>query len=196
MSKIEQNREKKRKAILASAQDVFLSDGYVLANMDKIAAHAQMTKQTVYRYYPSKIDLFQATLRHIGEQPDEGFLEHLNNSDPKQALTDFARDFITFHLSDEHLATYRLLVAESAKAPEILESFQSVGPNETHDRLFRFFSERLNIQEPESPIRLWTGMLLALRGEVLMGMAKPSQIQINAHVDAATQTLLAALRQD
>ncbi len=34
MSKIEQNREKKRRAILEAAKENFLSEGYVLANMD------------------------------------------------------------------------------------------------------------------------------------------------------------------
>ncbi len=77
MSKIEQNREKKRRAILEAAKENFLSEGYVLANMDKISAHAGMTKQTVYRYFPSKAALFEATLRQIGENMDGGFVTHL-----------------------------------------------------------------------------------------------------------------------
>ncbi|MGF1681909.1 TetR/AcrR family transcriptional regulator [Photobacterium minamisatsumaniensis] len=193
MSKIEQNKEKKRRAILASAQDVFLSDGYVLANMDKISAQAQMTKQTVYRYFPSKIDLFQATLRKIGEQFDESYLEHLENPDTRAALTGFAKEFIAFHLSEEHIATYRLLIAESTKAPEILDSFKSVGSNETHEKLSLFFTERLKLKEAETPIRFWIGMLLSLRDEVLMELEKPNQTKIDHHAEQATAFLLVAI---
>ena len=52
MSKIEQNREKKKQAILVAAKEVFLLEGYTSASMDVIAAKASITKQTLYRYFP------------------------------------------------------------------------------------------------------------------------------------------------
>ena len=193
MSKIEQNKERKREKILVAAQETFLSEGYVLASMDRIAAHAQMTKQTVYRYFPSKIDLFQATLKEMGKSSEDGFLVHLKKTDTREALLGYARDFIRFHVSDEHIATFRLLVAESAKAPEITRSFLNVGPNKTTDTLSSFFSERFNIKDTESIIHLWTGMLLELRSGVLVGMEKPSKQQIDNRARVATDFLLAAI---
>ncbi|GAB3516396.1 TetR/AcrR family transcriptional regulator [Photobacterium alginatilyticum] len=193
MGKIEQNKEIKRRAILAAAQEIFLSEGYVLSSMDKIAAQARMTKQTVYRYFPTKIDLFQATLRHMGESLDDSFLTHLKNPNTRDALTGFARDFIGFHLSDNHIATFRLLVAESAKAPEIVSIFHAVGPDDTHEKLAAFFSERLDVKDTETTIKLWLGMLLSLRSGVLMGREKPSQHQIDEHARKATDFLLAAI---
>jgi TetR/AcrR family transcriptional regulator, mexJK operon transcriptional repressor len=192
MGKIEQNKERKKRAILAAAQEIFLSEGYVLTSMDKIAAQAQMTKQTVYRYFSSKIELFQATLSEMGENIEDDFHTHLENADTREALLGFARDFIRFHLSDEHIATYRLLVAESGKAPEITRSFLSVGPDETEAALSSFFSKRINVKETESIIRLWTGMLLEPRSGVLVGMEKPSREQINSYAQVATDFLLAA----
>lgn len=193
MGKIEQNKEKKRQAILTSAQEIFLSEGYVLASMDKIAANAKMTKQTVYRYFPSKVDLFQATLRQIGKSVDNRFLRHLQDENTKKALLGFAKEFLYFHLSPEHLSIFRLLVAESAKAPEIIDSFLSVRSDNTNMELTTFFSQRLKIQDTESIIRLWTGMLLSLRSEVLMGMENPSQQQIETHAETATEFLLSAI---
>ncbi|WP_315983576.1 helix-turn-helix domain-containing protein [Aliamphritea spongicola] len=52
---------------MQAAQEVFLSEGFVQAGMDKIAAQAQVTKQTVYRYFPSKTELFKATLQYMGK---------------------------------------------------------------------------------------------------------------------------------
>ncbi|MGD1448285.1 TetR/AcrR family transcriptional regulator [Vibrio harveyi] len=193
MSKIEQNREKKRRAILEAAKENFLSEGYVLANMDKISAQAGMTKQTVYRYFPSKAALFEATLRQIGENMDGGFVTHLQKDDLRGALNSFGEYFVSFHLSDEHLATFRLLIAESAKAPEITTIFREVGPDDTDAKLTQFFRDRFDIKEPGTQIRLWTGMLLSIRSSVLMGMEKPTQAEIKEHVQEVTEFLLAAI---
>ncbi|WP_261845040.1 TetR/AcrR family transcriptional regulator [Aliamphritea ceti] len=193
MSKIEQNREKKRRAILQAAQEVFLSEGYVIASMDKIAAGAQVTKQTVYRYYPSKGELFKATLQYMGENSELDFIFHLQASDVREAMYRFARGFIEFHLADEHLATYRLLVSESAKAPEMVASFMEVGPDDTSARLAEFFIERLGIAEPETAIRLWSGMLLSQRAGALLGMEKPDQAAMESLAESSTDFLLAGL---
>ncbi|WP_375749215.1 TetR/AcrR family transcriptional regulator [Vibrio sp. HN007] len=194
MGKIEQKKELKRQTILAAAQEVFLSEGYELASMDKIASLAQMTKQTLYRYFPSKIELFQATLEKMGGDIDESFLTYLQNPAPKEALLGFAKAFIAFHLSEEHIATYRLLVTEGKKAPEIVDCFMSAGPNSTDEKLTQFFRERLDIDDCESVIDLWTGMLLSIRAGVLIGKVHPTQEQIEQHAVNATEFLLAAIK--
>jgi TetR/AcrR family transcriptional regulator, mexJK operon transcriptional repressor len=193
VGKIEQNKEQKRRAILAAAKQQFLAEGYLSANMGKIAEQAQVTKQTVYRYFPSKIELFQATLRVMGDNTGEHFLEHLKNPDAEEGLRRFALDFVHAHLSQDHLETYRLLIAESGKAPEMIESFFQVGPNETGATLARFFADRLKIQEPEQPIRLWIAMLLAFRDQVLLGQERPTEQELRDHVTAATDLLLLGL---
>lgn len=193
MSKVEQNKEKKRQAILQAAQDVFLTEGYVLASMDSIAAQAQVTKQTIYRYYPSKVELFKATLQHMGKSSEVSFLDHLQDPNTKKALRKFAKGFILAHLSKEHLATYRLLVAESGKAPEITSSFFAVGPDETDAKLSKFFAERLGIKNVETTVQLWTAMLLSHRQSVLIGMKRPSNQQIEKYAKETTDFLLAAI---
>lgn len=193
MQKIEQNKEKKRQAILQAAQDIFLSEGYVLTSMDNIAKRAQVTKQTVYRYYPSKIVLFKATLEHIGQSEEFDFLVHLENPNTKEALYKFAYGFIQVHLSAEHLATFKLLVSESGKAPEIVHSFCAVGMDEVNGKLSEFFIKRLGVKEAEISMQLWTAMLLAQRESVLIGMKKPSDQEIQAYAKKATDFLLAAI---
>lgn len=194
MGKIDQNKERKRSAILSAAQKAFLSEGYQQSSMDRIAAQAQVTKQTVYRYYPSKIDLFEATLTEMGKGIEEEFLSQLNKSDTREALLGFARDFIRFHVSERHIATFRLLVSESANAPEITRHFFAIAPDRTTDMLSSFFSEKFNIKDVQSIISLWTGMLLEPRSGVLVGMTKPTRQHIDRHAKNATDFLFAALR--
>ena len=193
MSKIEQNKEKKRQAILKAAKAVFLAEGFTLASMDVIASKAQMTKQTLYRYFSSKDVLFKATLQQMGAQFDEHSAEQLKISDNYQALYGFATAFLVFHLSDEHIATLKLLIAESGKSSTILESFMSVGENETDIALAQFLTDRFDTEDVTTKVTLWTGMLLSLRSGVLMGMPKPNRQDIEQYARVSTEFLLAAL---
>jgi TetR/AcrR family transcriptional regulator, regulator of autoinduction and epiphytic fitness len=54
------DKSKKRASIIEGAIDVFISDGYELASMDKIAETAGVSKRTVYNHFGSKENLFQA----------------------------------------------------------------------------------------------------------------------------------------
>jgi TetR/AcrR family transcriptional regulator of autoinduction and epiphytic fitness len=54
------DKSKKRATILEGAIDVFISMGYELASMDKIAETAGVSKRTVYNHFGSKENLFQA----------------------------------------------------------------------------------------------------------------------------------------
>ncbi|EGR3992057.1 TetR/AcrR family transcriptional regulator [Vibrio cholerae] len=190
MSKIEQNREKKKQAILAAAKSVFLSEGYISASMDSIAAQANLTKQTLYRYFPSKIELFQASLQLIGESYNDRYSQHLVLESVRDALISFANEFMQFHLSQEHIATQRLLIAESTQVPEIVESFMRMGPDDTDSALKTFFAERFNLQQPDTQVELWIGMLLAPRSEVLLGMPVLTERQIEQYAIEATDLLL------
>lgn len=54
------DKSKKRATILEGAVDVFISMGYELTSMDKIAETAGVSKRTIYNHFGSKENLFQA----------------------------------------------------------------------------------------------------------------------------------------
>jgi AcrR family transcriptional regulator len=56
------DEERKREEILDAALRVFSSRGYRSATMDDIAAEARVSKGTCYQYFPSKEDIFIATM--------------------------------------------------------------------------------------------------------------------------------------
>jgi TetR/AcrR family transcriptional regulator, regulator of autoinduction and epiphytic fitness len=81
------DKSKKRAAILNGAIDVFISMGYDLASMDKIAETAGVSKRTVYNHFGSKENLFQAivndflaqrqNLKTITYNPEKSLKEQL-----------------------------------------------------------------------------------------------------------------------
>lgn len=50
--------EQNKSFILKAAEEVFIRSGYTQASMDEIAAEAQFSKATIYRYFQSKKELF------------------------------------------------------------------------------------------------------------------------------------------
>lgn len=71
----------KRAAILAAAQDLFLSQGVNGVSMDAISARAGVSKVTVYDYFGDKDRLFLAILSEAAESlktsVNQTFTEHL-----------------------------------------------------------------------------------------------------------------------
>lgn len=193
MSKINEKRKLKQNTILSAAQDEFLAYGYSAANMDRIAKSAQVTKQTVYRYFPSKTELFKSTLSFMGEQSHQGYFQHLSLANNQEALVKFATGFIQAHIQEEHIATYRLLISECINEPEIVNYFFEQGPDDTKDKLSTFFATRLNAKHPEKSAQLWTSMLLSIRHGALLGRKKPSLTVIEEHINECNKWLFAAL---
>src|ERR1700739_3932691 len=58
----------KRRAILNAATEVFLQKGYLATNMDEIAALAAVSKQTVYKNFPSKETLSVEIVSSVTDQ--------------------------------------------------------------------------------------------------------------------------------
>ena len=196
MSKREQNKEQKKEAIVNAAREIFLDDGFLKANMDKIAKRAKVTKQTVYRYFESKEVLFEASILKQRQESKHPYLDELKNEDTELALKGFAVGFINAHLSEPHLAMIRLLVAEGAKAPEITRAFHAVGPKETKERVREFLEERFHPEDIDHVMDVLFGTLLSMRMGVLVGLHdKPSEDEIADFVEKTVNLLLKILQQ-
>ncbi|KVQ80972.1 TetR/AcrR family transcriptional regulator [Burkholderia multivorans] len=57
--------DRKRAAIVDAAIEEFLASGYDATSMDRIAAHAGVSKRTIYNHFPSKDALFVAILQKL-----------------------------------------------------------------------------------------------------------------------------------
>ena len=61
-SKREQQREQRRRQILEAALAVFTQKGYHATNVSDVAAQAGVSQGTIYWYFESKEELFQAAI--------------------------------------------------------------------------------------------------------------------------------------
>ena len=126
----------RRAAMLEIARAAFLREGYAAASMSEIAAKVGGSKATLYSYFPSKKDLFVAVI----EEEVQLMLTPLFEMDETQGdfrtvLEQFARRFLDLLLAEDTVAFYRLIVAESARFPEIGQAAYQFGVQRGLDRL-------------------------------------------------------------
>jgi TetR/AcrR family transcriptional repressor of mexJK operon len=124
-----------RERILAAAQKLFLQQGYLATSTDAVLAEAGIaSKETLYRYYASKEELFTAVLGRLTiEQQD--FAQKIaalptphDTAELRQALTALAHAILERMSQPEYLALLRITMAEAPRFPQLGPLFVSTVP--------------------------------------------------------------------
>ena len=122
----------KRDQIRGAARQEFLEHGFEATTMDAITAHAGVSKQTLYRYYPSKEALFADVLDELTLQrgrelawPPERAFNVTTLAELTAALTWLARDIVADTLRPSLIALMRVLIAEAPRFPHLAELFRT-----------------------------------------------------------------------
>jgi len=162
----EARREDRRDAILDVAQACFVAEGYGATSMSTIAARLGGSKGTLYNYFKSKEDLFDAVVRRscarlwtrLDQIPQQG--------EVRTVLTSMALDFLNHLLSPEALAIHRLVVGEGERFPELARLFYEAGPKIGHERNARLFGQMmdrgvLRRADPVLAMHQYKGLLLS-----------------------------------
>ncbi len=107
--------------IRAAASKLFMETGYRGTSMDQIAKLADVSKTTLYAYYPSKEGLFLAMVeeekRRFGLNVPEDLPE-----DPVEVvtiLTSIARTMTDIMTNQSMMGVFRTVLAESGHSPEL-----------------------------------------------------------------------------
>lgn len=118
-------------AIRIAAQKLFLHSGLQRTSMDAISVEANVSKQTLYRYYGSKDELFVAVLTGLTAEPVKAQVERLMPTSPltrselEASLLTLATGALEVLLNPTYLALLRIVIAESEGFPELAGMFRS-----------------------------------------------------------------------
>ncbi|MEM5469100.1 TetR/AcrR family transcriptional regulator [Celeribacter marinus] len=136
MRNLEIKKGRKFDQVVEGARTVFLRDGYEGASVDDIARESQVSKATLYSYFPDKRVLFiEIASREMKRQADEGAGSLDMTAPPEVLLPIVGRKLIDYMLSDFGLAIFRTAVAESDRFPEVGRKFYESGPMLVRDRI-------------------------------------------------------------
>jgi len=121
-------REERREHILKVAREVFFEQGYSAASMSMIAARLGGSKGTLYNYFKSKEELFEAQVRDSCGQAAERILKTSPHGEPLETLTRLGEQYLQHLYTESNAQMLRILVAEAQRSPELGRVFFEVGP--------------------------------------------------------------------
>ena len=194
----------RRAAMLEIARATFLREGYAAASMAEIAAKIGGSKATLYSYFPSKKDLFTAV---IEDEVRRMFVPLFDMDETQGAfrtvLERFARRFLDLLLAEDSVAFYRVVVAESARFPEVGQAAYRFGVQHGLDHLAGFFAaamERGELRRADASVAV-TQFLDLCSGELhrkrLFGVGGADDLDaVERQVRNAVTTFLAAYGAD
>jgi TetR/AcrR family transcriptional repressor of mexJK operon len=136
-----------QRRIMEAALEVFLRDGYLGAKTDEIASAAGSSKQTIYKHFGRKENLFeQIVLDRLGGI-DLIFRDAMRElpaaNDVEASLRTVARQFVRALTQPSHLRVRRLVIAEAGRFPKLGNAYFAAGPERVHAALASCF-EQLN----------------------------------------------------
>src|SRR6201985_2810443 len=103
LTKTKLDRDARRELILDVAQEVFLEEGFANASMSTITARLGGAKGTLYNYFKSKDDLFNAYVERRCLWQDEIFALPKGGETPEQTLRRIAGAYLRRVLTDFNL---------------------------------------------------------------------------------------------
>ena len=118
----------KRRQIMDGARTVFLAAGFDGASMNDVARAAGVSKGTLYAYFNSKDELFEAIIRAEYAQAAERLCTFKREGDVREMLTDFGVRLIGRMAEPTTLALARVVVAAAEKFPNVGRAFYEAGP--------------------------------------------------------------------
>ncbi len=193
-------RAMKPQQIREAAGRLFLAQGYGAVSMDAIAREAGVSKATIYAHFADKAELFADLVKEecARQWPDVAMLE-AEPGDLREALLAVGMVYAELLSSPKGVQTYRMVVAESPRFPELGRAFFEGGPRLIRDKLAAYL-ERAEAQGKLvlGDARMAAQQFLAmLRCEhhlrALTGLEPPvTQAEIARVVTAATDTFLRA----
>lgn len=161
MSDLAEIHQDTRQRLVTAACEAFREEGYQVS-IDRIAARAQVARQTLYNHFPSKEALFAEVVR----QAISSVLVTLDgDGDARETLSAFAEAYRAKLLGHAGISIFRTLAAEAPRFPALARQFFQEGPLATRRRLAEYLGRameegRLRRDDPAFAAEMLTAMLM------------------------------------
>jgi TetR/AcrR family transcriptional repressor of mexJK operon len=121
--------------ILDRATTAFLTDGYAATTIEAIARACGVAKRTIYARWTGKPALFRSVLERLMAKWLSSAGDWAEAKDLEAELLEASARILAVALTPEAVALHRLLIAESARFPELPAMLGQTGANEGTSRI-------------------------------------------------------------
>ncbi|MBM7831601.1 AcrR family transcriptional regulator [Agromyces cerinus] len=196
--------ERKRRAILAAAEDLFLRNGYLGTSMDELAELSEVSKQTVYAHFGSKESLFVELVSSMTAGAGDGLHDLDEHPAPDGDVTGYleryAADELAVVMTPRLLKLRRLVIGEVERFPDLARALYENGPARAIRSLaitMSALAERglLSVDEPIEAATTfnWLVMGAPMNEAMLLGDgAIPDAAALRRHAAHAARVFVAA----
>jgi AcrR family transcriptional regulator len=115
-----QRGQKRREEIAVIAERIFLERGFTETTMQFVAVRAGASKETLYRHFGNKEELFAEIVRRRSARITGGQDGELDmTGTPREVLGRLGLNLLLFLTRADSLSFYRIMVAEAARVPDL-----------------------------------------------------------------------------
>jgi AcrR family transcriptional regulator len=154
----------KQEVILQGAVRLFLRSGYAGTSMDRVAAEAGVSKQTIYSHFQDKEGLFQALMERMTIRRFQAVFHMARlHGEPAVLLRQFAEAYLNKIVDDEYVSLLRLILAESTRFPHLAKLYSRTVIQQGRQLVADYFRDHpeLGFKDPEAIAQIFVGSLVA-----------------------------------
>ncbi len=193
----------KRAQIVAAARTIFLERGYAATSMDAVTAGAGVSKQTLYRYFPSKAHLLTHVLEvELGllDADVQSPVQITSMAQLRAVLLVLAAELTGRLMNEDTIGLIRLLFGEVSRMADVRSEFREVFPRRLLTAVGGLLSSAaahgvITVSRPELAARLFVGPVVSfviLDGVLVEGPPqRPDEQTLAFVVDAFIASLRA-----
>jgi AcrR family transcriptional regulator len=194
----------RRKAFVDAARSAFFTNGYAGTTMSSIASKVGGSKTTLWSYFPSKEDLFEAVVDSIVEEYGDALAVDLPLDEPvPEVLRRFGNLLMTKLTATPILSLFRLVVGEAERFPHLAKTFYDRGPRRGKARAAIWVGEKmargeLRMGNPLRAVQHFTGLCQSgLYQFAVLGLPEGRDLdRLAAEIDDAVDIFYRAWKPD
>lgn len=186
LGKREARKQDRRQAIVNAARGSFLDEGYAATSMSRLASTLGGSKTTLWSYFRSKEELFAAVIEDITsafrEELQSGLL---GTAELETTLAAFCSSFMTKTAHPDNVATWRLIMGESGRFPEVGQIFYERAASQVERALAAYLTVQINIgrlrdEDPVKMAQILIGFCATRQNQRLWGVSPGKDEDVGA----------------
>jgi AcrR family transcriptional regulator len=183
-----------------AARRLFLEFGFAATSMDAVAREANVSKATLYSYFPSKEALFANLIGDECTAIQTNLVIPSLSEGLETGLRRFAREYVRMFLAAKPNSLVRIMASESSRFPDMCLRFYEIGPMATTRRVAQFLLDARELGLISFPDAMTSAsqFLSLVRGDLplqtCLGIQQLTNDNVENDIEAGLATFMKAYK--